>query len=141
MKKIFLALIFLVLIGATTQLSAMTESQKHYPKSHIVHKGKKHNIISDRDFIELCNLVQEESFDTDKVKIIKAGCLGCNFSCKQAAKLLMFLDFESDKLDALEYISSHIIKDKDILNIIETFSFSSNKDKALKILNKTAKKQ
>ena len=87
------------------------------------------------DFELLCSLVEESNFDSNKIIIIKAGSIGNHFSCKQAAKLLSFLSFDSSKLEALEYIAARIVGKKDIEELIEEFTFSSSKDKALKILS------
>lgn len=134
--KIFLCLI----IAAGASQAAATENggnkcQRHNKVTRHHDKKRSVNVMHKEDFELLCSIVEESDFDSNKIIIIRAGSIGNHFSCKQAAKLLSFLSFDSSKLEALEYIAPRIIGKKDIDILIEEFSFSSSKDKALKILS------
>ena len=146
MKTMIRILLCLMLAAGASQAAATENAgdkfqqhnreTQHHDKRHPVQQYK---IISDNDFKLLCSLIDEVSFDSDKIIIIRAGSIGNFFSCRQAAKLLSFLSFDSSKLEALEYIAPRIIGRKDIEELIEEFSFSSSKDKALKILSQREK--
>lgn len=135
-------LLCLMLAAGASQVQATedTGSKCQHHNKETLHNDKRHpapqhRIISDDDFKLLCSLVGEVSFDSDKIIIIRAGNIGNRFSCSQAAELLSSLDFDSSRLEALEYLAPHIIGKKGIEKLIEVFDFSSSKDKALKILS------
>ena len=142
MKTMIRILLCLMLAAGASQAAATENAgdkfqqhnreTQHHDKRHPVQQYK---IISDNDFKLLCSLIGEASFDSDKITIIRAGSIGNFFSCRQAAKLLSFLSFDSSKLEALEYIAARIVGKKNIDILIEEFTFSSSKDKALKILS------
>ena len=138
--RIFLCLI----IAAGASQAAATENggdkrQQHNKETRNHDKKRPVNVMHKEDFELLCSIVEESDFDSNKIIIIRAGSIGNHFSCKQAAELFSLLSFDSSKLEALEYIAPRIIGRKDIEELIEEFSFSSSKDKALKILSQREK--
>ena len=142
MKNMIRILLCLMLAAGVSQAAATEVADTKNPshKKDTQHHDKRgpapqHKIISDDDFKLLCSLIGEGDFDSDKITIIRAGSIGNFFSCRQAAKLLSFLSFDSSKLEALEYIAARIVGKKNIDILIEEFTFSSSKDKALKILS------
>lgn len=90
--------------------------------------------MSDARFERLVELVNSESFDSGKLKIIEAASLGGFFSCRQAADLLKLFSFSSDKMKALRLLSPSIVGLYGIEQLIEQFSFTSDKEEALRIL-------
>ena len=142
MKNIIRILLCLMLAAGASQAAATeitdTKNQSHNKEmqhNDRRHPAPQHKIISDDDFKLLCSLIGEGSFDSDKITIIRAGSIGNFFCCRQAAELLSLLSFDSSRLEALEYLAPHIIGKKGIEILIGEFTFSSSKDKALKILS------
>ena len=88
------------------------------------------------DFSMVYKIVKNTSFDKNKIDIIRVACIGSNFSSRQCAKLLSLLSFDDNKLDALKVMAPRLVDVEDYDKIIKQFSFSSNREKAMKILSR-----
>ena len=86
------------------------------------------------DFRFLCSLLKEESFDKDRVKMIRVACIGNYFTSKQCASMLSLMSFDSYRLEALEYLAPRILDKRACDVILREFSFGSNKEKAEALL-------
>ena len=86
------------------------------------------------DFRFLCSLLKEESFDKDRVKMIRVACIGNYFTSKQCAFMLSLTSFDSYRLEALEYLAPRILDKRAWDVILGEFSFGSNKEKAEALL-------
>jgi hypothetical protein len=86
------------------------------------------------DFKLLYSLLKEESFDKDRVKMIRVACIGNYFTSKQCASMLSLMSFDSYRLEALEYLAPRILDKRACDVILREFSFSSNKEKAEALL-------
>lgn len=86
------------------------------------------------DFKLLRSLLKEESFDNGRIKMIRVACIGNYFTSSQCADMLSLLSFDSNKLQALEYIAPRIIDKRECDVILREFSFISNREKAEKLL-------
>ena len=86
------------------------------------------------DFRFLYSLLKEESFDKDRVKMIRVACIGNYFTSKQCASMLSLMSFDSNRLDALEYIAPRVIDKHACDVILKEFSFISNREKAEDLL-------
>lgn len=92
--------------------------------------------MRDSDFSFVYKIVKNTSFDKNKIEIIQVACIGNSFSSRQCAKLLSLLSFDDNKLDALKIIAPRLVEVEDYDKIIKQFSFSSNRERAAKILMK-----
>lgn len=106
------------------------------PKDNIRWSQMSIRPISDKDFSFVLTKVKEGSFSKDKISIIEVACLNNHFTCRQTLSLLKQISFDNDRLKALRIIEPYIVDRENSLIIIETFSFSSSKDQAIKILTK-----
>ena len=86
------------------------------------------------DFKLLRSLLKEESFDNDRIKMIRVACIGNYFTSSQCADMLSLLSFDSNKLEALEYIAPRVIDKHACDVILKEFSFISNREKAEALL-------
>jgi hypothetical protein len=86
------------------------------------------------DFKLLYSLLKEESFDKERVKMIRVACIGNYFTSKQCASMLSLMSFDSYRLEALEYLAPRILDKRACDVILREFSFSSNKEKAETLL-------
>lgn len=102
-------------------------------------KGGRWNVkpVSRADFNLLCDLVDDCSFDKDKLAMVRVACIGCFFTSDQCARLLDEFSFDDGKLKALEYMVPRIVDRRDVNRILGEFSFSSNRKKAETILRKS----
>lgn len=92
--------------------------------------------MNDQEFQQLLEQVKRASFSSDRLKVVQNAINNRNFTCKQTATLLALISFDDDKLKALTLIAPRITDGVNYEQVINTFSFSSNKDKARKILGK-----
>ena len=90
--------------------------------------------MRENDFSLVYKIVKKSSFGDNKIDIIRVACIGNNFSSKQCARLLSLLSFEDNKIKALEIIAPKLIDLDNYNKILGEFSFSSNRNKAEKIL-------
>lgn len=90
--------------------------------------------MRENDFSLVYKIVKNTSFDKNKIDIIRVACIGSNFSSRQCARLLSLLSFEDNKIKALEIIAPKLIDLDNYNKILREISFSSNRNKAEKIL-------
>ena len=86
------------------------------------------------DFKLLRSLLKEESFDNGRIKMIRVACIGNYFTSNQCADMLSILSFDSNRLEALEYIAPRVIDKHACDVILKEFSFISNREKAEALL-------
>ena len=90
--------------------------------------------MDDSDFKLLRSLLKDESFDKNCVKMIRIACIGNYFTSRQCADMLSLLSFDSNRLEALEYIAPRVIDKHACDVILKEFSFISNREKAEDLL-------
>lgn len=66
--------------------------------------------------------------------MIRVACIGNYFTSSQCADMLSLLSFDSNKLQALEYIALRIIDKRACDVILREFSFLSSREKAEELL-------
>ena len=86
------------------------------------------------DFEFLYSLLEEESFDKDRIKMIRVACIGNYFTSRQCASMLSLLNFDSYRLEALEYLAPRVIDKQARDVILKEFAFVSNREKAEALL-------
>ena len=89
--------------------------------------------MQDKDFKMMCEVVNDASFTERKIGVIKVACISSYFTSEQCAKLLSMISFETAKLEALKVLSPRVLN-IDAREIQKQFSFSSNKEEAMKIM-------
>ena len=90
--------------------------------------------MGDADFKLLRSLLKEETFDKNRAKMIRIACIGNYFTSSQCAAMLSLLSFDSNRLEALEYIAPRVIDKHACDVILKEFSFISNREKAEDLL-------
>ena len=86
------------------------------------------------DFKLLRSLLKEESFEKDRVKMVRVACVGNYFTASQCADMLSLFSFDSNRLEALEYIAPRVIDKHACDVVLKEFSFISNREKAEELL-------
>ena len=119
----------------TPRINVEEIQQGHRPKRPM----ERNQIMNDRDFKFLHKVIKKKSFSDDRLELLSVGVLDNYFSCRQCAKLLSIFSFSSDKLEALEIMAEHIADRENIDLIIDAFTFSSDKEKATKLLRSRRK--
>ena len=95
--------------------------------------------ISRKEFKQLCGFLKDESFDDGRLVLVKVACMGCYFTSKQCAQMLSCFTFEKNRLAALEIMLPRIMELRDAENILEEFSFKSDREKAAAMLLRAAR--
>lgn len=90
--------------------------------------------LSEGDFSLLYGKVKKASFTDNKCDLLQMACLGCWFTCRQAARLLILFSFDDDKLRALHLMAPRLVDLGYANEIYDVFTFSSNREKASEII-------
>lgn len=93
--------------------------------------------LSERDFSIVYNRVRNASFDDNKMALIEVATLGCYFTCAQCAKLIGMFSFSDKQLRALRMMAPRIVDPQNGYTIYQVFRFSSDKDEAARILQRS----
>ena len=132
---------FLLVLFAMMQLPLFAASPVSSVASSTVSAANHSNMprmcamaMDKSDFKLLRSLLKEESFDNGRIKMIRVACIGNYFTSSQCADMLSLLSFDSNKLQALEYIAPRIIDKRECDVILREFSFISNREKAEELL-------
>ena len=133
--------IMLIALMAVVMVSLPQESQaqERRPKAQIEKREKKEQrnrerTMRDKDFSMMYKIVKKNSFDDEKIDIIRVASIGSYFSSRQCAELLSLISFNDNRLEALEVMAPRIV-DKDFDRIMKQFSLSY-KDKVAWILSR-----
>lgn len=89
--------------------------------------------MSDTAFAALLALVEEKSFDSSRMEVIKAAAGSGHFTVAQVSKLLAKLSFDSNRLDTLKAIHTRITDRENGVLLSKSFTFSSSQSEALKL--------
>ena len=132
---VLFAMLQLPLYAASSVLNANVGNAAVLPVGDHANMPRMRAAAMDRsDFKLLCSLLKKESFDKDCVKMIRVACIGNYFTSRQCADMLSLLSFDSNRLEALEYIAPRVIDKHACDVILKEFSFISNREKAEALL-------
>ncbi|MBR5851115.1 MAG: DUF4476 domain-containing protein [Bacteroidaceae bacterium] len=132
---VLFAMLQLPLYAASSVLNANVGNAAVLPVGEHANIPRMRAAAMDRsDFKLLCSLLKKESFDKDCVKMIRVACIGNYFTSRQCADMLSILSFDSNRLEALEYIAPRVIDKHACDVILKEFSFISNREKAEELL-------
>ena len=139
-KRLAIVLIVLFALAMPMMASEQNPQVEHRPKKEMRYE-RRPRAMHNKDFKMMCEVVDEASFHEKKIGVIKVACISSYFNSKQCAKLLSKISFDDAKLKALKVLAPRLIIDTDVTevtDIVKQFSFSSNKDKALEILQQSS---
>ena len=135
-KKSIIALVMLFTLAMPMMASEQNPQVEHRPKKEMRYE-RRPRAMHNKDFKMMCEVVDDASFHEKKIGVIKVACISSYFNSKQCAKLLSMISFDDAKLKALKVLAPRMIG-RDVTDIVKQFSFSSNKDKALEILQQSS---
>ena len=139
-KKSAIALVMLFTLAIPMMASVQRQEMEHQHRKEMRHEHRP-RAMHNKDFKMMCEVVDDASFHEKKIGVIKVACISSYFNSKQCAKLLSMISFDDAKLKALKVLAPRLIIDTDVTevtDIVKQFSFSSNKDKALEILQQSS---
>lgn len=135
-KKSAIALVMLFTLAMPMMASVQRQERAHHHRKEMRYE-RKPRAMHHKDFKMMCEVIDDASFHEKKIGVIKVACISSYFNSKQCAKLLSMISFDDAKLKALKVLAPRMI-DRDVTDIVKQFSFSSNKDKALEIMQQSS---
>lgn len=110
-----------------------------YPDMERPYPGYRNRIypLSDDEFSIVYKRMKEATFDDNKMALIDVATLGCYFTCAQCAKLINMFSFSDKQLRALKMMAPRIVDPQNGYTIYQVFKFSSDKDEAARILQRS----
>ena len=131
-KKSAITMLVFFALGMPLMASGQSQRMEHRPGKEM--RGEpRPRAMQDKDFKMMCEVVNDASFSGRKIGVIKVACISSYFTSNQCVKLLSMISFESDRLEALKVLRPRVLN-IDARVIQEQFSFSSNKEEAMKIM-------
>jgi hypothetical protein len=87
-------------------------------------------------FKQLVGVVNNESFESAKLEVIKSAASGNYFSVNQVGRILDELTFDSSKVTALELLRPRILDPENGFLLARHFTFTSTKQQAMAMFSK-----
>jgi len=84
-------------------------------------------VMDERDFIALCATIENTSFDSDRLVIAKQALANNYVTSEQVLEILNLFSFESNKLDLAKFAYKSTIDKERYFIVNNAFSFSSSK--------------
>ena len=131
-KKSVITMLVIFALGMPLVASGKNQRMERRPKKEM-RDERRPKAMRDKDFMMMCEVVDEASFTERKIGVIKVACISSYFTSEQCAKLLSMISFDTAKLEALRVLRPRVLN-IDARVIQEQFSFSSNKEEAMKIM-------
>lgn len=91
--------------------------------------------MSDFEFKELYNNVENESFESDKLSILSISSNYNLFSVKQILQILSLFSFSESKIESVRILFPNVIDKQNSHLIISSFTHSSDKERVRKIID------
>ena len=139
-KKSVITMLVILALGMPMMASEQRQEMEHHHRKEMRYE-RRPRAMHNKDFKMMCEVVDDASFHEKKIGVIKVACISSYFNSRQCAKLLSKISFDDAKLKALKVLAPRLIIDTDVTevtDIVKQFSFSSNKDKALEILQQSS---
>lgn len=95
--------------------------------------------MDDNDFAAFARSLEEATFDSDKVNLIKSAIQHNFFTCEQVGKILSFFSFDSERIKQFRLLAPRITNPQNSFTLFSAFTFSSSRDEAKRILEEAQK--
>ena len=131
-RRTVITMLVIFALGMPLMASGKGQSMEHRPKREMRNEFRP-KAMRDKDFVMMCEVVNDASFNERKIGVIKVACISSYFTSKQCEKLLSMISFDTDKLEALKVLRPRVLN-INAKEIQKQFSFSSNKEEAMEIM-------
>ena len=92
--------------------------------------------ISEEEFSSLANSIKNESFQENQLSVVQISARYNYFTVNQVVNVIDLFSFSDGKLKALEYLYPNVVDKYNSHQIIKAFTYSSDKEKAQEIINR-----
>ena len=121
-------------LTSSTSVIKRSEVKTVEQRHHKEQPSRRHSAMNEKDFQFLYKIIKKKSFDDDRMEILSVGVLDNYFTCHQCVRLMSLYKFDDDKLKILRIMAGHIVDLENHHDILMRIDFDSNKLKALEIL-------
>jgi len=131
-------------VNINMNISGMDESVKPKPKPHHDNDNDEHQpkpttssrkVMPETEFATLMGRISKESFSDDKLRVLRTAAKNFRFNCNQIIRLIGAYTYSEDKLEALRISYPEVSDPQNNYKILDTFTYSSDKDEAETIMN------
>jgi hypothetical protein len=92
--------------------------------------------ISEEEFTGLIESIKNESFQENQLSIVQISARYNYFTVNQVVRVIELFSFSDGKLKSLEYLYPNVVDKFNSHQIINSFTYSSDKEKATEIINR-----
>jgi hypothetical protein len=92
--------------------------------------------ISEEEFAGLVESIKNESFQENQLSIVQISSRYNYFTVDQVVRVIELFSFSDGKLKALEYLYPNVVDKFNSHQIINSFTYSSDKEQATEIINR-----
>ena len=117
-------------------ITIKTETTMPPVETKKIKEGTKSEAMSQSAFQSLYNSIKNEAFADDKLAVIKTAARRNKFIVSQLTALLDLFSFEDDKIKCVQIIYPKVIDKENAHEILNHFTYSSDKQKVEKIINR-----
>lgn len=120
-------------------LNAAVPSKVFFSQKVERNRHRSHNrslIMNNQDFQYLYKVLKKKSFASERLELLSVGVLDNYFSCRQCAQIMSLCSFDDDRLEVFEIMVGHLVDLDNADVIIKSLKFTSNQEKAVKLLEK-----
>ncbi len=92
--------------------------------------------ISEQEFNQLIESIKNESFEDDQLSIVELSARYNYFTVSQVIRVIKEFSYSNGQLKALELLYPKVVDPENSHQIINAFTYSSDKEKAKEIINR-----
>ena len=93
------------------------------------------SIMDEFSFSQLLKQLKNEAFDSNKYRILESTFTKGQLNCSQLRVILECFQFDEDRIKTVKILYKKLVDPINIHQIFDVFTFSSSKDKVLKMIN------
>jgi hypothetical protein len=92
--------------------------------------------MSEEEFSQLQETIKNEVFEDDQLAVVQISSEYNYFTVSQVVRILKLFTYSSGMLKVLEYLYPNVVDKNNSHQILNAFTYSSDKDKAKEIINR-----
>lgn len=85
-------------------------------------------VMNPQLFDTFFNKVKQESFSSNRLKMIETALANTDFTCGQCLRLMKLYSFDDDKMEIMKLMYPRIVDKEAFFTVIDGLTFSSNRD-------------
>jgi len=93
------------------------------------HHTYRDNTMAPETFAHFLRSLKEQNFDDNRNKLVQTAMVTSDFSSEQCLEMLKIYTFDREKINLMEMVYPRIADKQNFFRVIETLTFSSDKDK------------